>query len=262
MTTSEDRGRLERERSYHDERFGDNDGRAAAGKYYSVTRSSSDHLDQLIDGVAPGARVLELGCGVKSVAPSLAQRGVRVVSIDISPVAVARMRDRLRAEAVDDRASVDVMNAEELAFPSGSFDAVVGTGILHHLHLDRVCSELSRVLRTDGRAFFVEPTGANPVINLYRRATPSMRTPDEHPLVESDMEIARRWFGRVDVTYFHALALLAVPLRRTRAFEGALDLLERGDDRMFRRWPASRRLAWTVVMDLGDPRPSRSSEQG
>jgi SAM-dependent methyltransferase len=258
-----DRARLDRERSFHDDRFTDDGDRAAAKKYYSVTRASSARLDEIITRVPAGARALELGCGVTNHTELLAARGLDVVAIDLSPVAVREMDRRLHDAGLTDRASAEVMNAEELAFAGRSFDLVVGTGILHHLDLARAYPELARVLRAGGVAAFVEPLGANPLINLYRRLTPAMRTPEEHPLVDADFDLARQMFRIVEVDYFHAFSLAAVPLRGTRSFDAALGRLEALDRRMFDGWSATRRLAWSCVVELRGPQaPLRSSSPG
>ena len=208
-----DRGRLEREQAFHDERFTGDDDRSGAKKYYSVTRASSARLDQVLDAIPAGARALELGCGLHNHAMPLAERGVEVCAIDISPVAVAEMGRRVADAGLAHLVTTQVMNAEELAFPADSFDLVVGTGILHHLDLSLVYPQLARVLRPGGVAAFVEPLGRNPLINLYRSLTPGMRTPDEHPLVESDFQLARlmvrRRFGLV--LPHHGAAVGALP---------------------------------------------------
>ena len=190
-----DRGRLQREQSFHDDRFFDDADRGAAKKYYSVTRASQQRLDAIIERTPAGSRALELGCGLHNHAERLAHRGVDVVAIDLSTVAADEMRRRLGTQDPGAVVSVEVMNAEELAFDAGSFDLVVGTGILHHLDLRHAFPELARVLTPSGTAAFIEPLGRNPVINAYRSLTPQMRTPDEHPLVEADFVSARRWFG-------------------------------------------------------------------
>jgi SAM-dependent methyltransferase len=249
-----DRARLDRERSFHDDRFTDDGDRAAAKKYYSVTRASSARLDEILTRVPAGARALELGCGVTNHTEALASRGVDVVAIDLSPVAVMEMGQRLQDAGLDANTCVEVMNAEELGFDARSFDLVVGTGILHHLVLDRAFEELSRVLRPDGVAVFVEPLGTNPMINGYRALTPRMRTPDEHPLVPGDFDAASRYFGRVEVEHFHATSLAAVALRGTKAFDPVLARLESLDQRLFDRRPASRRLAWSCVLSLREPK--------
>jgi SAM-dependent methyltransferase len=146
-----------------------------------------------------------------------------------------------------------VMNAEALDFENGRFDAVVGTGILHHLDLTVVYEQIRRVLAPTGRAVFIEPLGANPLINVYRRLTPRMRTPDEHPLVDDDIVLAWRYFDAVTVDYFNALSLLAVPLRSSSRFPEIVGRLTAADTWLFQRLPATRALAWTCVIDLARP---------
>lgn len=52
--------------------------------------------DRFIDGLAPGARVLDLGCGSgRPVAEYMAKRGLRVTGVDASAAMIALCRDRL-----------------------------------------------------------------------------------------------------------------------------------------------------------------------
>ena len=62
-----------------------------------------------------------------------------------------------------------VMDAESMKFEDKTFDVVYGSGILHHLNIDKAYRELARVLKPDGVAIFIEPLGHNPLINLYRK---------------------------------------------------------------------------------------------
>src|SRR3546814_18316951 len=75
------------------------------------------------------------------------------------------------------------MNAEAMTFPDDSFDLVFGSGIIHHLDIDRASGEIARVLRPGGRAVFIEPLGLNPAIALYRRFPPRALTPHDPPLL-------------------------------------------------------------------------------
>jgi SAM-dependent methyltransferase len=247
--------RIERERWFHDDRFA-LDNRHAADKYYDTARSSQALYDTAIRRIEPGQAALEYGCGQGSAAFDLAQRGVGVVGIDISPVAISQAIKRAAKQGISS-ARFEVMNAEKLEFDDDSFDLVCGSGILHHLDLEAALAEIARVLRPDGHAVFFEPMGHNPLIKLYRRFTPSMRTPDEHPLLMSDFDTARARFGTVDVTFFHALSLAAVPFRKARGGSHLLRALEALDRSLFDHVPASRRLAWVAVLRLGQPQSSR-----
>jgi hypothetical protein len=99
-----------------------------------------------------------------------------------------------------------------------------------------------REAQLDG--IFLEPLGHNPLINWYRRRTPQMRTEDEHPLLKSDLALAREYFSKIRSRFFHFAVLGAVPLRRSLLFKPALAIGE-GIDRVllscFKYDPINRR---------------------
>jgi SAM-dependent methyltransferase len=244
--------RLDRERAFHDKEFSEG-ARRVVERFYAVTRSSRAAYESQIAVDSAGARVLEYGCGQGSHAFFLAHRGAYVTGIDISGEAIRQSRERAEREGIRG-AEFLVMNAEQLEFDDESFDLVCGSGIIHHLDLDAAWSEVARVLRPGGRAVFREPLGHNPLINLYRRVTPNLRTPDEHPLRIEDLRVAHRYFTSVRASYFHLLSLAAVPLRSTPVFSTLLGVLDTADRSLFHVLPASRRWAWQVILTLAEPR--------
>lgn len=245
--------RLEREREFHDRSFGEGS-RSSASRFYSIEAPNRSFYEEFLAQRASG-EVLEYGCGPGSLAFFLAERGAHVTGIDISPVAIEQARAKAEKLGVADRTRFEVMNAEDLQFEPGSFDLVCGTGILHHLELDDAFAELARALKPGGEAVFIEPLGHNPVINLYRRLTPSMRTEDEHPLLSADLDTAGRYFGKFELRYFHLTTLLAIPARGRRRFDALVGALARFDEAVFRRLPLARKHAWMVGMVLAEPRP-------
>jgi SAM-dependent methyltransferase len=244
--------RYDAEREFHDRAFSE-DVRARAGKFYAVIRASRAFYEGFLAERAQGARALEYGCGPGSYAFFLARHGAEVTGIDISETAIQQARAQAEQEdlAVDFR----VMNAERLDFPDDTFDLICGTGVIHHLELTTAYGELARSLKPDGAAAFVEPLGHNPLINLYRRRTPELRTRDEHPLLLGDVDLARSYFRRVEPHFFHLASLLAVPFRRRSGFAPLLGALDAVDRTLF-RVPALRRYAWQVVIVLSDPASS------
>ena len=244
-----DEDRLERERRFHNERFAAETGERRSSRFYSVADDARDHYSSSVLSAKSGDRVLEYGCGSGSMAFDLAAAGAEVVGIDISEVAVATARDRAAEEGLSS-ASFEVMNAEALDLPDSSFDLVCGSGILHHLDLDRSMAELARVMAPDGRAVFFEPLGHNPLINLYRRLTPGERTVDEHPLLESDILSMGRHFSGVGVRGYDLVALAALPLRGNT---GLVKRLQGVDRKVFARWPRAQKMAWTVLVELSGP---------
>lgn len=245
--------RLDREREFHDHAFGERT-RASVGRFYSVTGSLESWYEEMLGAHARDARVLEYGCGPGSHAFHLARHGATVTGIDISPVAIDLARDRARAEGLEDRLDFRVMDAEHLEFDDASFDMVCGSGILHHLDLDRAYAEVGRMLRDGGLGVFTEPLGHNPLINLYRSRTPELRTVDEHPLRVDDLELAERHFGEVETRHFALTSLAAFPLRGRARFDAIVTALDRLDAALFRTLPALRRQAWMVGLVLRRPR--------
>jgi SAM-dependent methyltransferase len=247
--------RLEREREFHDRAYAE-DVRAPARRFYAVTGALLKWYRGTLSAHAPGARVLEYGCGPGSRAFDLARSGARAVGIDISPVAIEQATERARGEGLADQLEFRVMDAEHLDFPDASFDMVCGSGILHHLDLTRAYPEIARVLEPNGIGVFEEPLGHNPAINAYRRRTPALRTVDEHPLLMSDFVLAERFFGDVETRFYTLSSLAAIPLRDLPGFDGIVDGLDGLDRWLFRVAPVLRRYAWMVGLTLRAPRRS------
>lgn len=254
---STETSKQEREREFHNAAFSDNR-RSQIAPAYSIIHDSRVFYEGFIKEHAVGASLLEFGCGATAMASTFGSTAKDIVGIDISDVAVAEAT--ARAEAAGLPATYRVMDAESLDFPDRSFDLICSTAILHHLDLRKAYAEIARTLRPGGHAIFMEPLGYNPFINLYRRLTPHMRTPDEHPLMLDDIALADAYFHRVEARYYVLTSLLAMAFRRRRSFKRILYFLEDVDQRLFRAIPFLRRYAWQVVLVLSQPRSSARPE--
>ena len=97
-----------------------------------------------------GQRVLDVGCGLGGKSAAFAERGMRVVGVDLSVEnarAGARFAKKRRLEGVDFVAA----DAVRLPVPSGSFDVVVSTDTFEHLpEPEASLSEMCRALRKGG----------------------------------------------------------------------------------------------------------------
>jgi 2-polyprenyl-3-methyl-5-hydroxy-6-metoxy-1,4-benzoquinol methylase len=82
--------------------------------------------------VAPGTRVLDVGCGVGRWSSMLAQRGARVTGIDLSPTMIDEARRRAAAHGIGDRCRFLVQDLAQLA-AGDQFDLVVGVTVLQHI---------------------------------------------------------------------------------------------------------------------------------
>jgi SAM-dependent methyltransferase len=252
--------RKERERNYHDERFA-SDPRRKLGKYYSANEGAKNFYARKVYRDSNNKKVLEYGCGTGSLSFDLMIEGARVTGIDISEVAISKAKEMSLKKNTGGDLRFAVMDAEELAFDADEFSVVCGSGILHHLDVEKAFRELSRVLKKEGRAVFVEPLGYNPLINLYRKMTPEMRSKDEHPLTRPDIELAGKYFGDVRIKHFHLLSLMAVPLRRMRGFHLLKKLVDRVDGLLL-GLPLVKWFAWMVVLELKNPRKNIEEANG
>ena len=257
---TDDRKRKDLERDFHNKTFA-HSLRDDAQRFYSVMKPTNEYFEGQLKSLAQGKTVLEYGCGPGTHSFRLAAVAERVVGIDISDVAISQARERAKAKGIENT-EFHVMDAERLTFPDSTFDLVCGRAIVHHLDVQRCFENVSRVLKPGGSALFHEPLGYNPLINLYRKLTPKMRTGSEHPLLRKDLAMARDYFSRVELHPFVLTALGAVPFRDTALFKPLLGTLTALDSLLF-RIPLVTLLAWTSIWILQDPkkRPSRDDSR-
>jgi len=227
--------------------------RKPLAKYYAITRDSQNHYEELLFRDCEGKQVLEYGCGTGSYALPMAKRGARVFGIDISPGSVDLARKHA-AEAGEIRAEFKVMDAMNLEYDDSSFDLVIGTGILHHLDIHKSFREICRVLKPGGRACFYEPLGHNPALNLFRKATPKMRTDDEHPLRRCDLLGLKEYFDTSSYRFFHLATFGALPFLNTKVFWPLVDVCEGMDRVAFRLVPLIRWWAWYTTLEYIGPK--------
>jgi SAM-dependent methyltransferase len=244
----------QREAEFHDRSYSESLREKVWG-CYDIAEASSEYFWSIITYERPaGKEVLELGCGVSAQAFRLASLGAKVTGIDISPVAIAEVEQRARQEGVEHKAEFQVMDGEALKFDDATFDLVCGSAIIHHLDPRKAYPEIARVLRPGGAGVFIEPLGHNPLINWYRNRSPELRTPDEHPLLMSDLVLAHDTFGVVDARFFHLSSLLAIPFRQHKGFPLMVRRLDALDRRIFSVAPVLRKYAWITVFRLAEPR--------
>jgi SAM-dependent methyltransferase len=254
-TDAELERRLAAEREFHNRKFGEAQEHGAPDSIYELPRGAYRAFEAELESRAAGAEILEYGCGDCSYLPQLIEWGGRVTAIDISDEAIDAARELAEERGLSDRARFARMNAEELTFPDESFDLIVGRAILHHLDLEKAYASIARVLRPGGTAVFLEPLGHNPLINLYRRFTPHLRTEDEHPLLMRDIELAKSHFESVKLQYFTFLSMGTLAFAKVPAlWHPTLKALDALDAGLFKLLPATGRWAWTVSIVMQKPR--------
>jgi ubiquinone/menaquinone biosynthesis C-methylase UbiE len=93
--------------------------------------------------------VLEIGCGLGTMASGWARGGASVTAVDLNDVAVETTRRRFELDGLEGR--ILKADARALPFDDAAFDYVWSWGVLHHSpEIDRSFAELMRVLRPGG----------------------------------------------------------------------------------------------------------------
>jgi demethylmenaquinone methyltransferase/2-methoxy-6-polyprenyl-1,4-benzoquinol methylase len=123
-----------------------------------ITLGCAPRLQEVVAGAAapaPGARVLEIGCGTGAVTARLVSRGARVTALDQNPAMLEQARARLAAlpEVPGEVTWLERTASEIDSLPGASFDAVASSFALSEMSaLERrfVLREVARRLLPGG----------------------------------------------------------------------------------------------------------------
>lgn len=148
------------------------------------------------NGVRPGERVLDVGCGTADLCLILAGQvgpSGRVTGVDISEEMLSIGRRKVERAHLAERVELMAGNALDLPFPDAAFDVVTSGFVLRNVaDLPRALSEMARVLRPGGRAVVMELSHpSNPLVRwpftlYFSRVVPLLGA-----------WAARRWRGPV-----------------------------------------------------------------
>jgi SAM-dependent methyltransferase len=104
----------------------------------------------VLEGLDPGADVLELGSGPGLTTDVLRERTARLTAVELDPRLAASLQERMKSTNVE----VVETDATAMPFPDGSFSAVLSFTMLHHVPSatlqDQLLAEAGRVLRPGG----------------------------------------------------------------------------------------------------------------
>ena len=163
--------------------------------------------------LAPGPRVLDIGCGWGGMAIYLARHAnVSVTGITLSEEQAALARERVAAAGVSDRVTIELVDYRDMAARGDKFDRIVSVGMFEHVGFPqfetffRACANLLEpggvmLLHTIGRfgkpgktdAFtrkYIFPGGYIPAMSETVAASEKVR------MMPSDIEILRLHYAR------------------------------------------------------------------
>jgi SAM-dependent methyltransferase len=108
--------------------------------------------DDVIRRIPKDKVVVDIGCGIGTLAGRIAGFSKEVIGVDVAPERI----DRAKALHNADNLKFYVGDAYDLPVESKSVDVVVSFCVFHHLDLEKMSLELKRVLRKGGIAFIID----------------------------------------------------------------------------------------------------------
>lgn len=130
-------------------------------------------LDRL--DVAPGQRLLEIGCGWGSLAIAAAERGAHVTGLTLSDEQARLARERASAAGVGDRVEITLLDYRQVR---GEFDSIASVEMLEavpHEQIGGFLGACDRLLARDGRACIQTIAIPDQRYERYRRGTDWIR---------------------------------------------------------------------------------------
>ncbi len=188
---------LNQERVFENEKQINTNIRNSQKKFYWAVQIPTDKHNNNSCKKIKGKNVLEIGCSKGDFANIYTKFCKTYLGLDISDEAI-----KIAKSLNLSNAKFICTDAHKLPVESNSIDFVIVNGLLHHLDLSKSLREIHRVINKDGYLIFREPLGTNPFFMLYRKLTPSARTPDEKPFDFNDINILKSYFYIDDLQYF------------------------------------------------------------
>ncbi len=189
--------------------------------------------------LAPGQRILDIGCGWGGLGLSLAEAapGAHVTGVTLSTEQLAIAQRRARERGVDGRVDFRLCDYRDL---QGKFDRIVSVGMFEHVgqpHFQEFFDNVSRLLTDDGVMVLHSigrkdgPSVTNPFINKY--IFPGGYVPCLSETLQP-IERSGLWVTDIEILRLHYAETLKE--WRKRFFDNYDEIHAVYDDRFMRMW--------------------------
>ena len=209
--------------------------------------------DQLYDqlGLSPGSKVLDAGAGSGYVAIHMAEKGLKVQAIDITPLHVEEAKRNIKTSGLQDSVSIAIGDYHDLSqFSNASFDGIYTMETF--VHADdpvKVLKNFHRLLRPGGVLVHNEAdfNRNSPLLQDVLRLSHCQNTLEEGALKQMLEEVGFanvqvddlteevlplwRLFGVVGYVPYHILRLFGLHTRFTNLMAGVESYLHWGEGR-------------------------------
>ena len=136
---------------------------------------------ELVPGIGPETRVLDLGCGTGAQTLVLAQGSpARILAIDNHPAFIDVLRREVQRLGLDDRVEARVGDMGHLDFEEGPFDLIWCEGAIYNVGFETGLRDWHRLLRPGGHVALTEACWRKPnppadCVAFWEREYPAIR---------------------------------------------------------------------------------------
>jgi len=219
---------------------------------------SYNFLRKFLINKCEGRKVLDYGCGNGIHSIWLAKRGAKVIGIDLSEDLLEVARRKAKEEKIRDNINFLLMDCENMEFNDNSFDIIFDGGTFSSLDFKKILPDLARVLNPKGFLIGIETLGHNPLTNLKRKINKITGKRTEwavsHILRMENLKQAEKYFGKIEIHFFHLTSWLAFPFLRLSGGKVLLNLLEKLDSCLLKMFPFLNKYSFKIVFIFSRPK--------
>jgi len=223
-----------------------------------LSLASFGYSYELLKTACKDKTVLDWGCGngVHTV-PLAAMGAKKVIGIDLSEKLLELGRAKARAAGMKHKIKFLKMDCEKTDFSENEFDVIFDGGTFSSVDIKTALPELARILKPDGVLIGIETFGHNPLANFNRsrNVKSGKRTAwaAAHIFNNEGIELAEKYFAKIEIEYFHFLSWLLIPLIGRSWGKRLFDFAEIFD-RQFLKIPFLKKYAFKVVFEFSQPK--------